>query len=69
MANAKNPDIPNNIKEVQASAAYDQLAKGIRNLSQVEYVYLESICLKTVALKVLHTYTECEFESYIKSRL
>lgn len=65
-ANSNNPEIEHKSSYVQPSGSYDSIAKNIGRLGRNEYVCFKLKQFEKYCFKKVHTYTEEEFESYLK---
>ncbi len=52
---------------VQASKAFDDIAKNISTMAKTEYVCFGIKIFENYCFRKVHTYTEAEFEEYLKN--
>lgn len=68
-ANQNEQDILDKKSFVQSSAAFDSLAKGISAMANTEYICFGIKIFENYCFHKVHTYTEAEFEDYLKSAI
>lgn len=66
-ANRQNPATAKKKREVQNSASFDDFARRMGGLAGEEYVCFGLKMFENYCFEKVHTYTEREFQGYLKA--